>query len=317
LLAHLARLGVDLDMQRTGQARPDFRTFALKAAMGLLVAGALAGCATTRELPTSEARIATPADAVIIPPPGGPAIVKLVSTTYTNAVRQEISLATNARSAGENKITVTLFADEGSDGSDAGLQDIPFTNVNLTEEALEAWPGSGMAVSPFYVQNAYGPFGYAIGKPANGDTCIYAWQRIEPTLRPSGAVERGSIVIRLQLCRQRATEQELVQVMYQLRLDTEVFPPPPASPIIGMPNAPILPVGADGFAQVIPIAAPVSRPAAPAPVAAVRPVVTPPVGAPIVPAPGGTTSGGPTVPRPGGTTSGSGGVTVPPPPGAN
>jgi hypothetical protein len=281
-----------------------------------LIAVMLAGCATTRELPPSEARIINTVDAMIIPPPGGPGIVRVVSTTYPNAVRQEIHLQTQARSEGENKITIVMFEGRGGDGSGAALRDIPFTQVNLTEEALAAWPGSGMAVSPYYVQNDYGPFGYAIGKPANGDTCIYAWQRIEPTLRPSGSIDRGAITVRLQLCRRGASEQELVQVMYRLRINASVFAPRGAPAAIGAIAAPIYPVGAQGFAEVIPTATPAPARPAPAPVAvqpatpAVIPVVIAPApGAPIVPSPAGG-SIGPIVPSPGTGTS----VVVPSPP---
>lgn len=266
----------------------------------------IGACASTPKLPPQEAVVVSPVSAMIIPPPGGPGIVKVVSTTFPNAVRQEISLATQARTAGENKITLVQFYGRGGDGSDAELRDIPFSEVNLTEAALAAWPGTGMAVSPYYVQNDYGPFGYAIGRPSNGDTCIYAWQRIEPTLKPSGAIDRGTISIRLQLCKRGSNEQELLEVMYRLRLNSSVHSPLNAPPAIGRIAAPIRPVGAQGFAKVIDIPDPVpaSRPAAPQPTApapAPAPaVVTPAPGAPIVPSPGGTggTGTGPTVPGP-------------------
>ncbi len=281
------------------------------------MAAALAGCATTSDMPSSEAEIIRPSKAIILPPPGGPAIITVVETTYPNAIRQDISLATEARSVGENKISVIRFTSKGGDGSDAALKDIPFTQVNLTEEALAAWPGSGMAVSPYYVQNAYGPFGYAIARPPNGDACLYAWQRIEPTLRPSGAVDRGTIIIRVQLCRREVSEEALLDIMYRLRLNTEVFPASAAPAAIGRIAAPIKPVNADGFAEVIPISRPVavSRPAPSRPTQSVQtvqtttPIPTPPPGAPIVPAPGGTsTQTGSGLPRPTST-----GVTVPSP----
>lgn len=286
-----------------------------------LLVAAISACATTKELPPSEATVVAPVEAMIVPPPGGPGIVTVVSTTFPNAVQQEISLVTQARTAGENKITILQFVGEGGDGSDARVRDIPFTNVNLTLEALTAWPGTGMAVSPYYVQNQYGPFGYAIGRPSNGDTCIYAWQRIAPSLNPSGSVKRGAINVRLQLCKRNSSEEELLEVMYKLRLKGNVHTPLSAPAAIGRIAAPIRPVGAQGFAEVIPIA----RPAAPAPAAqpAPRPTpvvtapvaIVPPPGAPIVPSPTGTgtrigTGGsGPLVPPPP-----SGGVVVPPPP---
>jgi hypothetical protein len=281
----------------------------------LALASLLGACATTSDAPVSEARIITPADALIIPPPGGPGIVTVASTTFPNAVRQDISLATNARTPGENKISIVRFTAKGGDGSDARLRDIPFTQVNLTEEALAAWPGTGMAVSPYYVQNAYGPFGYAIGKPATGDTCIYAWQRISPTLKPSGAVDRGTINIRLQLCRRGASEQSLLEIMYKLRLNAAVFPPNAAPAAIGSIGIPVRPIGAAGFSEVIPsapAAAPQPRRTQTVVTTATTPVTVapPPAGAPIVPSPTGTATGtGPVVPRPP-----SGNVTIPSPP---
>lgn len=280
-----------------------------------VLAAMLGACASTRELPPHEARIIAPVDAMIIPPPGGPAIVNVVSTIFPNAIRQDIALATQARTAGENKISIIQFVDAGGDGSGSALRDIPFTQVNLTEEALAAWPGTGMAVSPYYVQNDYGPFGYAIGRPPNGDTCIYAWQRIEPRLKPSGAMDRGAITLRLQLCKRGATEQQLVEVMYKLRFNSSIHAPRAAPPAIGRIAAPIRPIGAEGFANVIavPAAAPPARPAAvaqsPTPVV-VPAAMVPAPGAPIVPSPSGTGGGGsPTVPRPPGS-----GVVVPAPP---
>ena len=280
------------------------------AAAGSILAMFLGACASTSDLPAREAALVAPVDAMIIPPPGGPAILKVVSKSFPNAIQQEIYLATQARTPGENKISLIQFEGKGGDGSDPRLRDVPFSQVNLTEEAQAAWPDTGMAVSPYYVQNDYGPFGYAVGRPANGDACVYAWQRISPQLKPSGAIARGAIVVRLQLCKQGAGEQELLEVMYRLRLNSSVFPPAAAPAAIGRIRAPIRPVGAQGFADVIelpkPAAAPArpSAPAKPAPPAQVTPVaaspVAPPAGAPIVPSPGPANGGGtgPLVPPP-------------------
>lgn len=279
-------------------------------AQAALCVGLLAACASTRELPPQEARIVAQVDAMIIPPPGGPGIINVVSTTFPNAIRQDISLATQARSTGENKISIIQFVDDGGDGSDAALRDIPFTQINLTEEALTAWPNSGMSVSPYFVQNDYGPFGYAIGRPANGDVCIYAWQRIAPGVRPSGAVDRGTVTIRFQMCKRSATEEELLEVMYRLRLKASVHAPRGAPPAIGRIATPIRPVGAQGFSNVIDVPVAASRPPAvqvlpvAAPVVVVPVVIAPPPGGPIVPSPTGTN----------GSQTGAGGLVVPRPP---
>jgi len=287
------------------------KTLLLDCSWRMLAAGAamliLAACATNKtDLTPQLARAVAPNEALIFAPIGGPAMLGIVETVYPNARRQEISLATEARTPGQNKITVVLFEGKSGDGSDAAIKDIPFTQVNLTEEALAAFPTSGMGVSPYFVQNDYGPFGYAVGKPANGDTCIYAWQRIEPALKPSGAIARGAVTVRLQLCDSRRSEQSLLGVMYQLRINVGVFPPARANPAIGLRPIEIRPVGAAGFVETVKSqpAPQVTRRAAPAvtaaPVAQAVPaaVITPPAGAPIVPLPSGMTVPSTTVPLP-------------------
>jgi hypothetical protein len=305
--------------------RPLLSAIARLGAASLLL-GLLAGCASTREMTPREAALVAPVEAMIIPPPGGPGIVRVVSSTFPNAIRQDIFLQTQARTAGENKISLVQFAGKSGDGSDSSLSDIPFSQVNLTEEALAAWPDAGMAVSPYYVQNDYGPFGYAIGRPGNGDACIYAWQRIKPILKPSGAIDRGAITVRLQLCKRGAGEQELLEVMYRLRLNSDVLPPLSAPAAIGLIANSIRPVGAAGFSKVIDIPDPVvSRPARSRPVpqavpapAAVPVVMAPPPGAPLVPSPTGVPAssapprGGPIVPLPPSST-----VAVPSPSSSN
>lgn len=279
----------------------------------VLMAALVSGCAHQPDLTPQVATSVAANQALIFPPIGGPGILGIVETTRSNAVTQEISLATEARTPGQNKITVTLFQGKGGDGSDSGLVDVPFTQVNLTQEALAAWPNSGMAVSPYYVQNNYGPFGYAVGRPSTGDTCLYAWQRIEPALKPSGAIARGAVVVRLQLCDSRRSEESLLGVMYQLRINAPVFEPLRAAPQIGRIAIPIRPEGAAGF---VPVVKPVSRPAPSRPrqpaAPAMVPVATIPAGAPIVPLPGdSTSSNSPIVPTP---TAATTSVIVPLPP---
>jgi len=293
-------------------AGAQYKTLAVLACAAMLAGCAHSGNEMTPRTPSAVA----PTQALIFAPAGGPAMLGVVETVYANAIKQDIALATEARTPGQNMISVIVFEGKGGDGSDSALVDIPFTQVNLTAEALAAWPNSGMAVSPFYVQNNYGPFGYAVGRPATGDTCLYAWQRIAPGLKPSGAIERGAVVIRLQLCDRNRSEESLLNVMYQLRVNTPVFEPGRAPAQIGRIAMPIRPQGAAGFTPVVKVTPPpAAAPRRTAPAAAVVPVavsITPPPGAPIVPLPGGSSAGSPTVPMPGQSNST---VLVPPPPG--
>jgi hypothetical protein len=220
-------------------------------AAGALVAAGLvlAGCASTSTQTPRTATKVPLSEAMIFPPPGGPALLSIVETNYANATRQDIALATNARTPGENKISITRFLGRGGDGNDGELSDSP--TVDLYAEASAAWPDVSMMVSPFYVQNFYGPFGYAVGGAPTGDKCVYAWQRIAPSLNPSGSTRRGTVTIRLQLCDRASSEQNLLRMMYQMRLRDPVFEPWRASPIIGEAGAPLLPQSGEGFVNVL------------------------------------------------------------------
>lgn len=107
----------------------------------LFLAAMLGAGASTRDLKPQEARIVAPVDAMIVPPPGGPAIVNVVSTTFSNAVRQDLSLATQARSIGENKITIVKFVSAGGDGSGAARHSV--YRDQLDRRGFGGLPGSG------------------------------------------------------------------------------------------------------------------------------------------------------------------------------
>lgn len=294
-----------------------------RAALALACAAALialAGCASTRAVQEPRTATTVPlSEAMIFPPPGGPGLLSVVETNYANAVHQDIALATSARTPGENRISITRFLAAGGDGNDGELADRELSQIDLYAETAAAWPQVQLLRSPFYVQNLYGPFGYAVGGAPTGDTCVYAWQRIEPTLRPSGSIARGAVSIRLQLCDRTQDEQTLLNVMYQMRLRDPVYAPARASILIGTPGAVILPQSPYGVANVLdlPEAQPTPTPVAPQqpsqPAAPATPAPAPqpdpvPTG-PTVPLPGG---GGTQVPAPV-----PGGPVVPLPPSGN
>ena len=120
-------------------------------------------------------------------------------------------------------------------------------------------PGIRMVRSPYYVQNKYGPFGYAAGRSASGDTCLYGWQRISSTgITQTWVGNKGSIQVRLRLCDQSASEQRLLDVMYGYTI-TSYFKtrnwnpygePAAPDPSLGKLGQPIYPVGVSRFETV-------------------------------------------------------------------
>ncbi len=144
--------------------------------------------------------------------------------------------------------------------------------------------GVPMRTSLIYVQNKYGPFGFATGIARSGDRCLYAWQHVERPL----FLKAGAVGIRLRLCDAKASEQELLSVMYNFDvvgylpspLWNPYGKPPRVASNLGALSAPVqpeLPV-TTGSVEAAPPRRVVIREPRP-----VRP--EPPIDAPIVPLP--------------------------------
>ncbi|MCW5697563.1 MAG: cellulose biosynthesis protein BcsN [Bauldia sp.] len=281
----------------------------------LALAGLLAACQTAPQgAPiqlASEARLMAPEDAFAIPGPGGPAVTAVVQRHYANAIEQRVILAGASQRPGENMLVVQLFGRPISRSADhATLDNALFDMGKIWLEMDERLPGVGMVVSPYFVQNKYGPFGYAMGRYAN-DLCLYAWQRVGEvslTLQPGAA--DAAVGIRLRLCKTGATERQLLDAMYGFTInayyadgDWNPYGRPGdiavlgAGQIIYPPDDVLEPVRAPRVA-----ATPAPQPAPPV----VTPTPLDPSGPAVPPPPGG-----------GGPSSGGGGgplPLVPPPP---
>lgn len=242
------------------------------------------------------------------PAPGGPAITAIVERRYANATQQDILLATSARTTGQNMLRIQLFGPVDTKAAgQTKLREgyLPVTNVQ--SEMRQLIPGVAMQTSPYYVQNKYGSFGYAAGRSASGDTCIYAWQRIASTgFAQTWVGNKGSLQVRLRLCEQGAWEQSLLQSMYDYTI-TAVFrtrnwnpygDAPPADETLGRTGSPVYPAGQVRFETVTAdppppaVEQPRPRPRPKPPVAeVVPPPELPPAIGPAVPPPPGATVG--------------------------
>lgn len=250
-----------------------------------------------------------PEAAFAYPAPGGPAISAILERKYANATQQDILLATSARNSGQNMLRVQIYGPV--DTKVAGRSRLregylPVTNVQ--SEMRQLIPGVAMHTSPYYVQNKYGPFGYAAGRSASGDTCVYAWQRITSTgMTQTWIGNKGSVQVRLRLCQQGASERALLQSMYDYTITAafqsgnwnpygEALPP---AETLGRVGNPVYPLGQERFVSVTGDPPPqqprrrppaTAKPADPPP----QPPQLPPAIGPAVPPPPGATTGGAT-----------------------
>lgn len=236
-----------------------------------LAAGlSLAGCAQPADIGSNSTTRMVPAEtAFAMPDPGGPAVTAVLEQHFANATQQDIMLGTSAHTPGQNLLRVQLYGPVNTaQAGESRLRDgfLPIRDVGSEMRTL--LPGIRMERSAFYVQNRYGPFGYAVGRAPSGDLCLYGWQRITSTGATQTLIgNKGSVQIRLRLCDQHASEAQLLQAMYGYTI-TASFKSRNWNPYgsvmapekgIGQAGAPIYPVGVSKFETVIPEAAAPSK----------------------------------------------------------
>jgi hypothetical protein len=170
----------------------------------------LAACETAPALSPTPSRLASPAEAFALPPPGGPAVVGVVERSYSNARAQDVALATRGRTPGQNAIAVAVLGVGRPRGEDVMLTPA-ISEAAIGIEMRRALPGVEMRISPFFASNVYGPFGYAFGRGAGDDLCLYGWQRLDSAPRP--LARQRAISVRLRLCEPGATEAGLLANM--------------------------------------------------------------------------------------------------------
>ncbi|MCA1441461.1 cellulose biosynthesis protein BcsN [Ensifer sp. IC4062] len=211
----------------------------------------LAGCAAREGVRTPAGAALVPAEnALILPPPGGPAVLNVVERRYGNAVEQDINLHTSASTPGQNFLRAKFFGPVGSEVGQRRSAYRPVRETEMMREARRAVPGVALARSPYFLQNNYGPFGYAFGRGRGNDACLFAWQQIRPPQhRRSPLQNYGTIQVRLRYCAAGATERELLAPVYGYTIsgtfaDPSWNPygePPAVDPGIGRTGNPIYP----------------------------------------------------------------------------
>ena len=222
-------------------------TSAASAKLIWLLPACAVACAPVAEQPTGT-RMVDAAAALVLPRPGGQSIVGVVERRYANALEQDVALATQAATPGQNLLEVRFLGLARAKGDDA-IVPTEMTETTIAAEMQAALPGVVMTPSAAYAQNAYGPFGFATGTGRGSDVCLYGWQRIEGDVS-TPLVRQGAIDLRLRVCQAGARERDLLAQMYGFTVRTPFGhnwsvgePVAILNAALGASGAPIYPVG--------------------------------------------------------------------------
>ncbi len=198
--------------------------FGAAASLAALLAGCSAGPLDTRaeyDASVDGAEDARAAMAALPPAAGAP--VGVVQSQTHGVLTQRIVLRGDPNTIGENAIVVRVNVDRGPTDLD-GTVGLP-TRGKIAAELEENFAGVDMGVSQTFARNSFGPFGYAVGHPRAGETCLYAWQfavwkpgllGAGPDGAPSLPVQPTSV--RVRLCRTSLGEPAMVQLLRDLQV---------------------------------------------------------------------------------------------------
>jgi hypothetical protein len=195
--------------------------------LAALLAGCSAGPLDTRAAyETSDGGGADGQSAMASLPPAAGAPVAVLQSQSHGVLTQRVVLRGDPNTIGENSIVVRINVDRGPTDLD-GPVGLP-TRSRIAGELDDNFAGVDMGVSQTFARNSFGPFGYAVGHPRAGETCLYAWQFAvwKPGLLGAGPEGAPSLPtqptsVRVRLCRTSIGEAEMVQMLR----DLQVYPP--------------------------------------------------------------------------------------------
>ncbi len=204
--------------------------------------GALAGCSVAPPDTRAALELTGAGQAAGLPMAQLPAasgdLVSVVESVDQGVLTQKIVLKGDSATWGENGVVVVV--DQRADlrpGNASWAAPKP-TETLIDRELKENFASIDMGVGQSFTRNSFGPFGYALGKTGSDVTCLYAWQ-FSPGHMPlyvrdpeKEALQASTPVsptsVRVRLCRQHASQAELVAMVAQM----SVFPPHSGTPYV-------------------------------------------------------------------------------------
>ena len=168
-----------------------------------------------------------PAALAMLPPEAG-RITRVSQKDTADGFRQEIIYGQPVPGLGESGIDLRVRTTTSTALEEPLLLTKP-TEAGIRSELAAEFPGMTMQVVDGPRNNAYGPYGLAVGRWANGARCMYAWQWINK-LRLNNFAEDGQPAsVRVRLCHKNATLDQLASHVDRMQIDVGRYERPRAA----------------------------------------------------------------------------------------
>jgi len=224
----------------------------------VMMATALDGCSVAPRDTRAAYEPITDATATAMPmaqlSPGAGEVISVLENRAAGVLTQRIILKGDALTGGENQIIVKVDQNPRRPLDVDGPVPKPSEGMIQTE-LDENFTNVDMRMSLTYNHNSFGPFGYAIGHPPQGVTCIYAWQwsagRPARIIDSPGAFASGQSMptaptsVRARLCKSGVGETEIVAMLR----DMQIYPPKSSEPYVDPSFEAAAPAGRDALAS--------------------------------------------------------------------
>lgn len=177
---------------------------------------------SVQTIPIGQPDAAGPAGAILMLAPEAGGVLRMRERHFRNGTRQEVVMA--GGTSGENVLDVSVRTSGGENAPRGELQIGRPSQRGIAIETAARFPGMRLHVVTRPMSNAYGPFGLAVGRRADGERCIFAWQWIDDINSANGRSAGFATLlgggapasVRLRMCRSNMTLDEMAGFMEAL-----------------------------------------------------------------------------------------------------
>ena len=173
-------------------------------------------------IPIGQPDAAGPGGAILMLAPEAGGVLRVRERHFRNGTRQDVVMA--GGTSGENVLEVSVRTSGGDNAPRGELQIGRPSQRGIAIETAARFPGMRLHVVTRPMSNSYGPFGLAVGRRADGERCVFAWQWIDDINSASGrsggfaSLMGGGAPasVRLRMCRSNMTLDEMAGFMEAL-----------------------------------------------------------------------------------------------------